>query len=71
MATMIFKIFDFKVELDLQNPNSVDLLRRQGIDFKICVVDSIQFAKLMQIMDFSLTFGFLVNIFTRSYLHDY
>lgn len=54
-----FNFKDFDVERDLQNPDSIGLLRRQGVDFKrnlIYGVDSLEFAKL-----FMLSSGLVFN----------
>jgi CCR4-NOT transcription complex subunit 7/8 len=77
-----FNFRDFNVECDPHNKNSIDMLRRQGIDFKRNVshgVDSLRFSDLMLTSDLvfnqSITwvtfhsaydFGYLVKILMQS-----
>lgn len=81
-----FNFCDFNVERDPHNKDSIDLLRRQGIDFNRCVsqgVDSFRFAELMLksglIFKKSMTwvtfhgaydFAYLVKILIRRNLPD-
>jgi len=77
-----FNFNDFDVERDLQNTDSIDLLRRQGIDFKHNLTcDTLQFAKLFLrsgllfnsrvswvTFHSSYDFGYLVKILTQDLL---
>ncbi|KAK2386245.1 putative CCR4-associated factor protein [Trifolium repens] len=79
-----FNFCDFGIEHDLHNKDSIDLLRRQGIDFNcnaIHGVNSFHFSKLMVssglVFNEAVTwvtfhgtydFGYLVKILTRNYL---